>query len=124
MHSRLPAPVGNLAFVNGYFNHRLERRLAFREFGTCLGVRCALSDSDKAENRDLADLASDIISQWEKLGIGTSGTMDRLMQRQGLKPITKVMYGAALLPGGESIAYVNPGQKAYTPSAFCRDFLL
>ena len=66
-----------------------------------MGVKCSLSLADATEDEDLIELASDIIDQWEKSGL-VSGTLDVVMQRQGLKPITKVMHAAALIPGGET----------------------
>ena len=87
--------------MNRYFEYPLERRLAFREFGTSLGLNCALSLSEPEEEDDLVELSSSIIDQWEQAGIVSSGTVDCVTQRQSLEPITKVMYAAALVPGGE-----------------------
>ena len=93
---------GELAFINRYFEYPLQHRLAFREFGTCLGIKCALSVSTEFDE-DLDALADEILDRWEQSGVGPKGddvTNDAL-QRQGLRPITKVMYAAALIPGGQ-----------------------
>lgn len=91
-----------LAFVNRYFEHPLEQRLAFREFGTCLGVKCAAAlSATEEENEDLLGLADDILDQWEEVGIaeGAGGELDAVIKKQGLRPITRVMYATALIPG-------------------------
>ncbi|KAI0071742.1 hypothetical protein K474DRAFT_1606392 [Panus rudis PR-1116 ss-1] len=121
MH-RAEGDLRELAFVNRYFEYPLERRLAFREFGTCLGIQCASSVIDVVENEDLIKLAFKITEQWEKPGIGSSGKMGRSMERQGLKPITKVMYAAALVPGGELFSQSIAPQVQFF-AAFRRDFL-
>jgi hypothetical protein len=46
----------------GYFNLSITRRLAFREFGTCLGIRCALGEDWDTD-------AENIIETWEKAGV-------------------------------------------------------
>lgn len=96
--------VGELAFVCRYFENPLRQRLAFREFGTCLGIKCAaILASSPEENQDLIGLADDILDEWEEAGIegGGDGKLDAVIKRQGLRPITKVMYATALIPGGE-----------------------
>lgn len=97
--------AGELAFVDRYFEHPVERRLAFREYGTCLGVKCALLLSDEDEDDDLAELAADIIKQWDEAGGGSSdeGQVDYVLRWQR-QPITQVMYAAALVPGGKSFS--------------------
>ena len=104
LHCRL---LGELAVEDRYFDHPVYRRLAFREFGTCMGVGCA-SYIQTIQDRKLPALRSRIIKQWEKAGIGAqagdpqlSAAVRKVVQKQGLKPITMVMYAAALLPGGE-----------------------
>lgn len=81
---------------SGYFDRDVDRRLAFREFGTCLGIRCALGqpDWDKEAER--------IIAAWEETGVvpvpqGRGGGGINLLDE--LQPITLVMYAAALNPG-------------------------
>ncbi|EKM55624.1 uncharacterized protein PHACADRAFT_195663 [Phanerochaete carnosa HHB-10118-sp] len=88
-----------LTFVNRYFEYPLERRLAFREFGTCLGIKCAsiLSESQE-ENEDLVGLAENILDQWEGSETGDE-KLNGVIKKQVLRPITKVMYATALVPG-------------------------
>lgn len=101
--------------MDRYFEHPVQQRLAFREFGTCMGVVCA-SDWPILRDKKLPALHSLILRQWENAGVGCStrvtqmsvGAM-RAIQRQGLRPITMVMYAAALLPGGKSMSFVLNG---------------
>ncbi|KAF4959211.1 hypothetical protein FGADI_1855 [Fusarium gaditjirri] len=62
-----------------------SKRLAFREFGTCLGVHCVGPDEP------LREQVSTLIGFWE----------DHIHQHDGdgLKPISQVMYAAAIIPG-------------------------
>ncbi|KFG77842.1 hypothetical protein MANI_023802 [Metarhizium anisopliae] len=62
------------------------KRLAFREFGAYLGVRCIGADEE------LQDRVDTLIKSWD----GTGGHVD-----EELKPISHVMYASALIPGGE-----------------------
>lgn len=89
--------------MNRYFENPLELRLAFREFGTCVGIKCSLSLSDSEDDKVLDGLASDILDQWQQSMVRSTenGTFDEAMQGQGLRPITKVMYASALIPGGK-----------------------
>ncbi|KAF8907630.1 hypothetical protein CPB84DRAFT_1874121 [Gymnopilus junonius] len=96
-----------------YFDHPISQRLAFREFGTCMGLGCT-SDLQVIQDYNLPSLRSRIIRQWEKAGIGSRGidsqlsaVIRRTVQRQGLKPITMVMYAAALLPGAFRKGYLG-----------------
>jgi hypothetical protein len=66
-----------------------SRRLAFREFGACLGLRCSLLD--ESLNAKVAKL----MSFWEKQ-MGEHGRVE-----DDLRPISQVMYAAALIPGGK-----------------------
>lgn len=47
-------------------------------------------------------LAEDILGQWEESGIGATGDREFnvVIKGQGHRPITKVMYATALVPGG------------------------
>lgn len=65
-----------------------SRRLAFREFGACLGLLCSSPDED------LKSKVVDLVSFWEQ-HMETSGGVD-----DDLRPISQVMYAAALIPGG------------------------
>ncbi|RKK24581.1 hypothetical protein BFJ66_g73 [Fusarium oxysporum f. sp. cepae] len=66
-----------------------SKRLAFREFGACLGVQCVEPDEP------LKEQVSTLIDFWE----------EHIHQhdRDGLKPISQVMYAAAVIPGGKLI---------------------
>jgi hypothetical protein len=64
----------------------MRYRLAFREFGTCLGIGCHGGDDR------LGGWADEIVNSWEKHMSQTPGD---------LRPITQVMYAAAIIPGGE-----------------------
>lgn len=69
------------------------KRLAFREFGTCIGIACF--DADMA----LQSKVEQLIKFWERY-IGESTDED-------LRPISLVMYAAALNPGGEPSVHVS-----------------
>lgn len=64
-----------------------SRRLAFREFGACLGVQCVGADEPLRAQMDM------LMAFWE----------EHLGQHDGdgLRPISHVMYAAALMLGGE-----------------------
>lgn len=64
-----------------------SQRLMFREFGACLGVSCFSPD------RYLDSRVGELIKFWEK-------RMDQ--EEDDLRPISLVMYSAALIVGGES----------------------
>lgn len=89
--------------MNRYFENPLELRLAFREFGTCVGIKCSLLLSHSEDDKILDGLASDILDEWEQTMVESTGdgTFGKAMQNQGLRPITKVMYTSALIPGGK-----------------------
>ncbi|EPQ52292.1 hypothetical protein GLOTRDRAFT_47697 [Gloeophyllum trabeum ATCC 11539] len=73
---------------SGYFDVPLRMRLAFREFGTCLGIRCHSADAS------LESLAQKIATTWEK-------TVQEEEEQDDLTPITCVMYVSAVVPGGK-----------------------
>src|SRR3569833_3097566 len=66
-------------------------RLAFREFGLALGVECFAGDAAHASLR--RQVQDDIVSFWETY---LEESLD-----EDLRPISLVMYAAALIPGGE-----------------------
>jgi hypothetical protein len=66
-----------------------SRRLAFREFGTCLGLQCYGADSDDEIRKGVEA----IVGFWHRY---LEGSTD-----EDLRPISLVMYAAALIPGGE-----------------------
>ncbi|RDL37529.1 putative l-ascorbic acid binding protein [Venustampulla echinocandica] len=71
----------------GLFDRPPYSRLAFREFGTTLGVKC-FSRDEYLDKR-----ADDVVKFWGDEMTGATP--------EDLKPITLVMYAAALIPGGE-----------------------
>ncbi|POR38732.1 Vacuolar amino acid transporter 3 [Tolypocladium paradoxum] len=77
-----------LAADSGLMRRGAAQRLAFREFGACLGVACASEDDDLKERVDA------VVEFWER----------RLEEDSDveLRPISLVMYSAALIPGGRS----------------------
>ena len=82
-----------LAQARGAFGGMLRReasshreRLAFREFGACLGVECYGGDGE------LQGMVDELVAFWER---------HAEQQEEELRPISQVMYAAALIPGGE-----------------------
>ncbi|CDO70987.1 hypothetical protein BN946_scf184830.g19 [Trametes cinnabarina] len=84
-----------------YFDAPTRYRLAFREFGTCLGARCLTATltggTGKAEAKEKAYWDAFI----EKVLRSWAPSVDREppLVREKLQPITMVMYAAALIPG-------------------------
>jgi len=81
--------------LHGYFNRSTARRLAFREFGTALGVRSA----DVIDDPELVSLPDVICETWEKAGLVPKPTHQQQGRMAELMPITAVMYASALIPG-------------------------
>ncbi|KAG8916036.1 hypothetical protein FRC01_003419 [Tulasnella sp. 417] len=84
-----------------YFERPTSRRLAFREFGTAMGVRCL---GHLAREWEIGHLADDIAREWEMSGLVPEPTPEKKKAMQGsrlaeLMPITQVMYASALVPG-------------------------
>ena len=71
----------------GILDRSLQHRLAFREFGTCLGLGCYGGDGY------LTARSKAVVKFWEEY-------MEEVMAGD-LRPISLVMYAAALIPGGE-----------------------
>lgn len=69
-----------------------HRRLAFREFGTCLGMGCATTGEEWERRREK------LISVWEEDGLFPDEDEDE-DDSDRLLPITLVMYASALCPG-------------------------
>ncbi|KEF60936.1 uncharacterized protein A1O9_02500 [Exophiala aquamarina CBS 119918] len=88
---------------SGYFDAKAKspgQRLAFREFGTALGVRCLLStDSQAPPGSELGELPQRICKTWEEVGLVPVPTSQQKETMAELMPITAVMYAAALFPG-------------------------
>lgn len=85
--------------INRYLERNMKFRLAFREFGTCLGVQCQSEQATEKESAEnLKVYADSIITAWDsymELTISTGLAPD------DLRPITRVMYATALIPGGK-----------------------
>ncbi len=86
-----------------YFEAPTRFRLAFREYGTCLGVHCLLSQasaeaSSDEEKRYWSALLDEVHGAWHP-----SVERDPPLVPRKLQPITLVMYAAALYPGGKRV---------------------
>ncbi|AEO58096.1 hypothetical protein MYCTH_2060364 [Thermothelomyces thermophilus ATCC 42464] len=81
-----------------------SRRLAFREFGTCLGLRCYGTDEEIESGVEA------VVNFWHHY-IESSTEED-------LRPISLVMYAAALIPGGDTSTV--PIGKRSIPAIFAR----
>ncbi|KAI1784534.1 hypothetical protein LXA43DRAFT_1122544 [Ganoderma leucocontextum] len=93
--------LGALIEEQKYFDAPTRFRLAFREFGTCLGVRCHRSTAaeDAAAEKEKA--------YWDQFVEKVATTWAPSLEKQPpavklkLQSITMVMYAAALVPGGK-----------------------
>ncbi|RJE18246.1 hypothetical protein PHISCL_09420 [Aspergillus sclerotialis] len=96
--------------INRYLERNIKFRLAFREFGTALGIQCQSEQSTEKESAvDLKTYADSIITAWDpymELSISSGLTPD------DLRPITRVMYATALIPGAFRRGYLGPEPKA------------
>jgi hypothetical protein len=81
-------------YSQGYLKVTTSKRLAFREYGTCLGIRC-LGDRDD----ELQKFREGIIETWERHRDDTP---------RDLRPISEVMRAAALIPGAFQKGYLGP----------------
>lgn len=87
---------------HGHFEESTRRRLAFREFGTALGIRAALRVPREETDGELAaikDLPDRICKLWEDEGLVPVPTRQQQGRMAELMPITAVMYATALIPG-------------------------
>lgn len=87
----------DLVEVDRYFDQDTRYRLAFREFGTCLGIQCM------SEEEDLQSYANRILESWR---VRMDRTLSTDFTTDDLRPITRVMYAAALVPGGKPTCFV------------------
>lgn len=83
-------------FEKGYFERDIRRRLAFREFGTAMGIRCA-----KGEDEGWIEKADLVTAEWRDAGLLEGTGLTSVNSGKDLQPITLVMYAAAMIPGGE-----------------------
>ncbi|KAL8725059.1 MAG: hypothetical protein Q9166_007590 [cf. Caloplaca sp. 2 TL-2023] len=78
----------------GLLESNFRRRLAFRDFGACLGLRCYRGDDPNYE-----PLAERLLVKWE---------IYVESQPEDLRPINQVMYAAAMIPGAFKKEYFGP----------------
>lgn len=89
----------NLFEIDQYLQRNIKFRLAFREFGTCMGAQCQSEHmTEKEGSVDLKNWADSIITAWDPY---MDLTISQELTPDDLKPITRVMYASALIPGGE-----------------------
>ncbi|KAK4106136.1 hypothetical protein N658DRAFT_490739 [Parathielavia hyrcaniae] len=72
-----------------------SRRLAFREFGTCLGLQCYGAQEETRRGVEA------VVNFWNRY---IEESID-----EDLRPISLVMYAAALIPGAWQDEYLGPG---------------
>lgn len=95
----IPDSTDNLFEINRYLSRNIKYRLAFREFGICIGTQCQCKQmTDKERAVDFKTWADAIITEWDPY---MEFTIFEDLTPQGLRPITQVMYAAALTPGGK-----------------------
>ncbi|KAL7277208.1 hypothetical protein ACG7TL_009057 [Trametes sanguinea] len=84
-----------------YFDTPTRYRLAFREFGTCLGARCLVAKLAGGTGKAEADEKAYWEAFIERLLRSWSASVDHEPPsvREKLQPITMVMYATALIPG-------------------------
>ncbi|KAJ5084546.1 hypothetical protein NUU61_009125 [Penicillium alfredii] len=102
--------IYNLFEINRYLDRNIKFRLAFREFGTCMGVQCQSEQTtEKDQAVDLKTYSDAIIAAWDpymELSISEGLTPE------DLRPITRVMYASALIPGAFRAGYLGQEPKS------------
>ncbi|KAL4911337.1 hypothetical protein BDW74DRAFT_172799 [Aspergillus multicolor] len=98
--------IYELLEIRRYLDRGMKYRLAFREFGTALGLRCmAEHETEKERSGGLRAYSDQILEAWRT-------TMDASIGKdatpEDLRPITRVMYVAALIPGAFERGYFGP----------------
>jgi hypothetical protein len=89
----------NLFEIDRYLERNIKFRLAFREFGTCMGAQCQSEHmTEKEGSVDLKNWSDSIITAWDPY---VDLTISQGLTPGDLKPITHVMYASALIPGGK-----------------------
>lgn len=87
----------DLLEIDRYLDRNPKYRLAFREFGTAMGAACQAEQSTEKDLAvDLKSYADAIITAWDSQ---MELTLYSDAPEDDLRPITKVMYASALLPG-------------------------
>jgi hypothetical protein len=85
-------------WASPYFRRRTSHRLAFRDFGLALGMRCGLARGDEK----WTERADSIVESWEEAGLVPElrdGNDAGMNAEADLTPISCVMYSAAVIPG-------------------------
>ncbi|PGH17365.1 hypothetical protein AJ79_01249 [Helicocarpus griseus UAMH5409] len=100
LSSRCVAQLRGLFDDDHFLGTDLQFRLAFREFGTCLGIGCLTDGKASDRTAQLKARSEEIIGQWQKY-ISSSLTPE------DLRPITRVMYSTALIPGAFKARYLG-----------------
>ncbi|EER45063.1 conserved hypothetical protein [Histoplasma capsulatum var. duboisii H88] len=77
----------------------LQFRIAYREFGICFGIAC-LTCREASNDEGLNNRSQEIVTQWQKY-------ISSPLTPEDLKPITKVMYSTALIPGAFKSQYLG-----------------
>lgn len=80
-------------YDRGYLDLPTNRRLAFREYGTCLGIGCLAEPDEK-----LKAFRTGLTNTWEEFRSSTPGD---------LRAISEVMRAAALIPGAFQAGYLG-----------------
>ncbi|KAL2871150.1 uncharacterized protein BJX67DRAFT_377752 [Aspergillus lucknowensis] len=101
--------IYDLIEIDRYLERSTKYRLAFREFGTALGVRCmAEQETEKERAVDLRAYGDRILAAWEPY---MEGSLAGGATPQDLRPITRAMYAAAIIPGAFQRGYLGPEPK-------------
>ena len=81
----------------GLLERSIKERLAFREFGSALGIRCS-------KNNEIGKYAEQIITAWEDEG---RVPVPQKRNLKSMEPIDCVMYAASLVPGAFKKGYLE-----------------
>ncbi|KAJ0422377.1 hypothetical protein BJY00DRAFT_311098 [Aspergillus carlsbadensis] len=102
--------VYDLLETSQHLSRNHKYRLAFREFGTALGIKCMSSqDPEKERSVDLRGYADRILESWASAMEVSLGDERRDHSTPtGMKAITRVMYAAAVVPGAFQRGYFGP----------------
>ncbi|KAL4984231.1 hypothetical protein BDW68DRAFT_190653 [Aspergillus falconensis] len=101
--------IYELLEIRRYLDRNMKYRLAFREFGTALGLRCmAEQEVEKERAVDLRAYSDQILDVWRPV---MEASLSEDATPEDLKPITRVMYAAALIPGAFQRGYFGPEPK-------------
>ncbi|CRG85813.1 hypothetical protein PISL3812_02824 [Talaromyces islandicus] len=98
--------------IDRYLSRNIKYRLAFREFGTSLGIKCHSEKStDKERSVDLQSYSDAILAAWEPYMEMSLSPKESSLTPEDLRPITRVMYSSALIPGAFRSGYLGPEPK-------------